>query len=75
MQVVPAIAAGLLLLVDPWEIRAYERGGLAWSTGRLGIEGLAVNALNQEKAVVLCEAADDDFSELTLDLNTGQLIG
>ena len=74
MQVVPDVAAGLLLLADPWQLYGYGANGLEWSSGRIAIEGLTVVAADAQTALVQMEDADGEIEERTIDIRTGRCL-
>ena len=74
MQVAPDVAAGVILLADPWQLHAYAADGHRWSTGRIAIEGLTVLAADDRIAVVRAEDQDGEFEERRIDIRTGQLV-
>ena len=74
MQVVPDVAAGILLLADPWQLHGYAADGLKWSSGRIAIEGLTVLAADAQTAVVRIEDADGEVEERKVDVRTGSLV-
>ena len=69
-QVMPAPAASLLLLADPWQVYACSAEQLAagskWASPRLAIDGLKIIAADAWTAVVLVEQ-----EELTIALPRG----
>ncbi len=72
VQQVEAVAdAGLLLLVGYSEMTAIGASGLAWRTGRLGLDGLRV--LHTSVDAIACEIDHPgEVGTLTLDPATGQ---
>jgi len=74
MQVVPDVAAGVLLFADPWQIHAYGADGLKWSTDRIDIEGLTILEADARVIVVRMEDADGELEERKIDVQTGHLV-
>jgi hypothetical protein len=73
-QVVPDVAASILLLADPWQLHGYGADGLKWSSGRIAIEGLTVVAVDAETAVVRVEDADGEVEKRKVDVRTGRVV-
>lgn len=71
-QALPDVPAGLLLFADPWEIHAYGIEGLAWSSGRIAIDGLTMVSADARTVVVRVEDADGEAEERRLDVRTGR---
>jgi hypothetical protein len=72
-QVVCAPALGILLIVEPWQIHAYDAFGLRWSAAPPGgSEGIKIGAVNGRLASVVFEDADGDPVSRFLDLKTSK---
>ena len=65
--------SGVLLIADPWRIRAYSEVGESWSGDRIAVEGLSILSTDGCVAVVRLDE-DGEGREVKVSLRTGALV-
>jgi hypothetical protein len=63
--------AGLLLLVTPWSVVAVDGNGVRWTSRRLSVEGLRLDAADDNGVRCTADPGDEGERVITLDVETG----
>jgi hypothetical protein len=67
----PILSEGLLLLVSPWVVTAIDAEDQRWQTGRLAVEGLRLDEMDEDRLAGVADPDDDEPTDFVIDLRTG----
>jgi hypothetical protein len=68
----PALDDGLLLLATPYDVTALAASGVAWTTARLVLEGIALGTLAGGELRGTADPDEPEAREFVIDLRTGR---
>lgn len=68
----PVVSESVLLLASPWVVTAVDANGRAWQTGRLAINGLRLDEVEDGYLAGVADPADDEPRDFVVDLRTGR---
>jgi hypothetical protein len=63
---------GVLLLVSPWVVTGVDQSGRAWQTGRLAIDGVRLDEVQDGHVAGVADPGDDEPRDFVIDLRTGR---
>ncbi len=63
----------LLVVASPWQVAAYDEGGLRWTSARLAIEGLRVVCADAESIDIEEALGDGTWRRRRIDVLTGKV--
>jgi len=68
---VSVVAAGVLLLATPWGVIGIGPDGVAWRTGRLAIDGLRLDEVDESRFIGVADPESAEPREFVIDLRSG----
>lgn len=70
-----ANAQGLVLLATDWEVFAVKGSALAWRSGRIAIEGIRLDEVDETRLAGVVDEDSDEPRNFMIDLVSGRVTG
>jgi hypothetical protein len=72
VAVKPILRENILLLATPWNVTGIGGQGVAWTTGRLAIDGLRLDESQEGWVAGVADPKDAEPRDFVIDLRTGK---